>query len=62
MAIIPNMIKAGFVVGGRHGRGVIVVREPDGSWSNPIFLTLAGSAMLLLAQIDEDPKVMLGKT
>ena len=31
VAVIPNVIKAGFVVGGRHGRGVVLIRQPDGS-------------------------------
>src|SRR5262245_63189093 len=43
VAIFPNIIKAGFIIGGKHGRGVVLVRTTDG-WSNPIFLTLtAGS-------------------
>ncbi len=45
VAIIPDVIKAGFLVGGRFGRGVIVVRNPDGSWGNPIFVTLAGGGI-----------------
>ena len=45
VAVIPDVIKAGFLVGGRFGRGVIVVRQPDGSWSNPLFVTLAGGGV-----------------
>ncbi len=45
VAVIPDVVKAGFVVGGRFGRGVILVRLPDGGWSNPIFLTLAGGGI-----------------
>jgi len=44
VAVIPNVIKAGFMVGGSYGKGVLVVRRPDGRWSNPSFITLgAGS-------------------
>lgn len=44
LAVIPGVIKAGFVVGGSYGRGVLTVRDPDGHWSQPIFLKLmAGS-------------------
>ena len=44
VAVIPSVIKAGFVVGGSYGKGVLVVRRPDGRWSNPSFITLgAGS-------------------
>lgn len=42
VAILPGMIKAGFVIGGRHGRGVLIAREPDGSWGLPTFVTLSG--------------------
>jgi lipid-binding SYLF domain-containing protein len=44
IAIIPDVIKVGLGVGGRGGRGVLVVRMPDGSWSNPSFVTLAGGS------------------
>jgi lipid-binding SYLF domain-containing protein len=45
VAIIPNVIKAGFLVGGSHGRGVVLLREADGSWSNPIFVSLTGGSI-----------------
>lgn len=44
VAVIPNAIKAGFMLGGSYGKGVLVVRQSDGGWSNPAFITLgAGS-------------------
>lgn len=44
IAIIPNVMKAGFIVGGTRGAGVLVVRDSKGLWSNPAFVTLtAGS-------------------
>lgn len=43
IAVIPGVIKAGFWVGGRWGKGVIAVRQKDG-WSNPSFITLAGGS------------------
>jgi lipid-binding SYLF domain-containing protein len=44
IAVIPNVIKVGLGIGGRGGKGVLVVRRPDGSWSNPSFITLAGGS------------------
>jgi lipid-binding SYLF domain-containing protein len=45
IAIIPGIIKAGFVVGGQYGHGVLSIREKGGAWSDPVFVTLAsGSA------------------
>jgi len=44
IAIIPNVLKAGFVVGGRGGRGLLAIKTQDGRWSNPSFITLAGGS------------------
>jgi lipid-binding SYLF domain-containing protein len=38
------MFKASFIFGARFGRGVVVVRQPDGTWSNPIFISLFGGS------------------
>ncbi len=45
LAIIPGVVKVGFVVGGRYGKGIIAVRTKDGEWSNPAFLTLGGGSI-----------------
>lgn len=45
IAIVPGVVKVGFVVGGQYGHGVLLVRENGGGWSNPVFVTMAsGSA------------------
>lgn len=44
IAVFPSVKKAGFVVGGQWGRGVISVRGTDGQWSAPAFLRLAGGS------------------
>lgn len=44
IAVIPNVIKVGFGFGARRGKGLLVVRQDDGDWSNPTFVSLtAGS-------------------
>jgi lipid-binding SYLF domain-containing protein len=40
--VVPDVIKGAFIVGGRGGKGVMAVRQPDGTWSNPVFVTLGG--------------------
>jgi lipid-binding SYLF domain-containing protein len=40
VAVIPNTVKAGFILGGSFGRGVLLVRQSDGAWSNPSFIRL----------------------
>jgi lipid-binding SYLF domain-containing protein len=42
--VIPNLIRGGFLFGGRRGRGVMAVRSPNGEWSNPAFITLTGGS------------------
>ena len=44
IAVIPNVVKASFVVGGRRGRGLIAIRGSDGTWSHPSFITLTGGS------------------
>jgi lipid-binding SYLF domain-containing protein len=39
--ILPNVIQAGFFIGGGGGTGVMVARGDDGAWSGPAFYTLA---------------------
>ncbi|WP_158800067.1 lipid-binding SYLF domain-containing protein [Pedobacter sp. L105] len=43
--VIPKLINAGFVVGGKRGKGIAVVKMPDGSWSNPVFVTMTGGSI-----------------
>ncbi len=45
IAIVPGVIKVGFVLGGQYGRGVLVVRRKGGAWSNPVFVTLMSGSI-----------------
>jgi lipid-binding SYLF domain-containing protein len=45
IAVIPDVVKAAIGIGGRGGRGVLVVRDANGGWSNPAFITLAGGSI-----------------
>jgi lipid-binding SYLF domain-containing protein len=44
IVVIPQVIKGAVIFGGRGGRGCMAVRNADGSWSNPVFVTLAGGS------------------
>lgn len=44
VAVIPTVIKVGLGIGGRRGKGVLVVRRDSGQWSNPIFINLTGGS------------------
>src|SRR5699024_9027638 len=45
IAIIPSVLKAGFVVGGQYGKGILSVRTASGKWSHPVFIKLAGASL-----------------
>ncbi len=45
IAIFPDLFKAGFIVGGRYGVGIMVVRTEDRSWSNPVFFSIVGPSL-----------------
>jgi lipid-binding SYLF domain-containing protein len=62
VAILPHVVKAGFLVGGRYGRGVVLARRPDGTWGDPVFVTLAGGGFGLQAGIQSTDVVLVFKT
>jgi lipid-binding SYLF domain-containing protein len=43
IAVFPSTVKAGFIVGGMRGRGVLSARTADG-WTSPTFMTLTGGS------------------
>jgi len=45
VAIIPGVIKGAFMIGGRHGTGVVLVRGENGRWSNPLFVSITGGSI-----------------
>ncbi len=45
VAVVPEVIKAAFIFGGRHGNGVLTVRDASGRFSNPIFISLTGGSV-----------------
>ena len=44
VAVFPDVIKAGFIIGGRGGQGLISRRVPGG-WSAPAFFKLGGGSI-----------------
>jgi len=61
VAIIPHVVKAGLLIDKRFGRGVVLVRQPDGSWSNPVFVTLEGAGVGLQAGYESTDLVLVFK-
>lgn len=45
IAVIPDVTKVAFIFGGRHGDGVLTVRDKlNAPWSNPVFISLTGGS------------------
>lgn len=43
--IVPRMINGGLIVGGKHGRGLAMVKKENGEWSDPLFVTITGGSV-----------------
>lgn len=72
VAVVPSMVKGGFVIGGQHGRGVVTCRTGHG-WSAPAFLTITGGSwgaqigaesvdLVLLFMSDKGVQSLLGNS
>lgn len=48
VAVFPNVVKAGFIIGGHGGRGVATCRTPTG-WSAPAYFEMKGGSVGLQA-------------
>lgn len=44
VAVVPSMLKGGFIVGGKYGRGLASCRTPKG-WSAPAFFMVGGGSV-----------------
>jgi len=62
IAVIPDVVKAGFMVGGRGGKGLIAVRGSDGTWSNPSFIRLAGGSFGFQAGVQSADVILVFRT
>jgi len=59
IVIVPDTIKAGLVIGGRRGHGVLSVKNPDGTWSNPAFVSLTGGSIGFQAGVQSADVVLV---
>ena len=56
--VVPNLIKGGFIFGGKHGRGVASCRTSNG-WSAPAFVSVGGGSWGLQIGVEGVDLVML---
>jgi lipid-binding SYLF domain-containing protein len=43
--IFPQILKAGFILGGSGGSGVLLVRDAKGDWTGPAFYTMGAASL-----------------
>jgi len=58
VAVVPHMIKGGFVFGGKGGKGVATCRTANG-WSAPAFITISGGNWGLQIGVEAVDLVMI---
>jgi lipid-binding SYLF domain-containing protein len=58
IAVIPHMVKGGFVFGAEGGKGVATCRTADG-WSAPAFITISGGSWGLQIGVEAVDVVMI---
>ena len=62
IAVIPDLLKVGFIFGGRRGEGLISVKSPNGTWSNPSFITMTGGSVGFQAGVSSTDVVLVFRT
>jgi lipid-binding SYLF domain-containing protein len=63
MLILPQMIRAAFIVGGSGGSGVLVARQENApQWRGPAFYTLGGASFGFQAGADAAEVIILAMT
>src|SRR6202521_978119 len=58
VAVVPHMVKGGFVFGGKGGKGVATCRTANG-WSAPAFITISGGSWGLQIGVETVDLVMI---
>lgn len=62
VAIVPRVIKGSFIVGARRGEGVVLVRDAQGNWQGPAFITLSGGNVGWQIGVQSTDVVLVFKT
>ncbi len=58
IAVVPHLVKGGFIFGGKHGRGVATCRTGTG-WSAPAFISIGGGSAGLQIGVEGVDLIML---
>jgi lipid-binding SYLF domain-containing protein len=58
IAVVPHLVKAGFIFGGKGGKGIATCRTANG-WSAPAFITISGGSWGLQIGVEAVDLVMI---
>lgn len=58
VAIFPGVTKAGLLVGGQYGKGILMVQQ-DGKWNGPLFLKIYGASIGAQVGVESTDLVMV---
>lgn len=59
IVVVPDTLKIGLVFGGRRGHGLVSVKNPDGTWSNPSFVKITGGSVGFQAGVQSSDIVLV---
>ena len=59
--VVPKLINAGFVLAGKRGKGIAMVKLADGNWSNPVFVTITGGSVGFQAGVESIDLILIFK-
>src|SRR5262249_42958619 len=59
IAVIPNMIKGAFGIGGRYGKGLVAKRTDNGRWGAPAFISIGGGSFGAQLGVNETDLVLV---
>lgn len=59
IAVVPGLKKGGLGLGGKYGKGLVMCRKKDRSWTAPSFLTIEGGSVGLQIGFEQIDVVML---
>ncbi len=60
--VVPKLINAGFVLAGKRGKGIAMVKLENGNWSNPVFVTITGGSVGFQAGVQSVDLVLIFKS
>ncbi len=59
IAVVPGLLKGGFILAAKHGRGVTTCRLPNGTWSSPAFFSISGGSWGLQVGVESVDLVLM---